>query len=257
MDSSAESLQAQQSFTTNGNAAPTAGRNSRCSPAVRTGVGTFTFTTAEDVAAGSCDYSLAASLDAGGVPVVVNIKKTAAFTWAISTSQVAVVAAAQATTWKGSGNLPYDGGGGAVVGFVADTNATIVGTNAIKYPLGHSATSVLLSIFVTANTFVSGIGPLTGITTFTVVKNGIDTLLVINVAPGAVGLFTVQLPAVAWVAGDTFDVRVNNPGDGPVPHTMEFGASMDFSNAAAPAQLTVADTIGSVINLTLRRVDPM
>jgi|SRR5882724_2916868 len=253
MDGDSGSFQAQAAFQTNGAGAPTKVRFTRCN-VTRTGTGLFQVSTSEDIADGSIAYSLGCGLDGGGAPVVCNVQKLSAFTWQITTSKVAGGASGTTAnaTWKASGKITDIIAVGA--GFVADTDAAVV-TTGIKYPLTHAATSLTLSVDVTANTYAAaGAG---GVTTFLVYKNGVSTGVSITYNPAATGVQSVAVP-IAYAVGDTFDLGVSNPGDGTNTHTATFSASMDFANSAVTAAaLAAVDTTGAPISLTLTRVDPM
>lgn len=254
MDGS-ESFQAQLAFTTAGVAQPTIRRESRCI-VTRSAPGQFLVQTLEDIFDGSCDYALASSLDSNAVPVVVNIRKLAAFVWLLTTGQVAggASAATEPTMWTGSGSLTENG---AASGFIVDGNGKselAQLANAINYPLPVASTSVKLSVFVDSNTITGAGGG--GVTTFEIYKNGVATGDTVTVNPLTTGLFTATF-ATAFAAGDRFDLKASTPGDDAGPHTITFGVSLNFTSVIPPAQLAVVDTTGAQINLTLRRVDPM
>lgn len=249
------SFQAQCSFTTAGAGAPTENRLTRCAVS-RNGVGTFFVQAVEDIALGSCEYALAGSLDSNGVAVALSIVKQSAFVWKISTSQIAggMSELNRTMEWTGSGTLST-ANGAAVNGFIADANEEVGGkAAAIEYPLDHASATITLQVFVDSNTLAAGVGPATGITTFTVYKNGAPTAATIDVNPAATGLFTLNA-VVAYAVGDTFDLQASMPGAADAG-AIRFGASLDFKAAIVPAQLAVVDTVGCTINLTLRRVDP-
>jgi hypothetical protein len=120
---------------------------------------------------------------------------------------------------SGSGRLV--GAAGAVFGYAADKGDSLV-TSPIQYPRGGVTTNLQLSIFVTTNSFtVAG-------TTFTVYKNGVATADTIVFAAGVAGLQTAVF-ALGFAAGNTFDLRVDNPGNvADVGKAIEFGYSADF-----------------------------
>jgi len=119
----------------------------------------------------------------------------------------------------GSGKLV--GAAIAVLGYAADKGDALVDAP-VQYPRGGVTTNLQLSIFVTANTFT------VAATTFTVYKNGIATANTIVFAALAAGLQTAVF-ALGYAAGNTFDLRVDNPGNGAdVGKTIAFGFSADF-----------------------------
>lgn len=247
------SFQTQVAFQTNGGGAPIVLRQTR-GKVTKGGTGIFFVQTTEDIADGSIDYGLGCGLDGGGAIVHCNVQKLAAFVWQITTSKVSggADATTEAPSWKGSGVLSENAA--AVFGYVRDGNG-VVQANArpIQYPLPIATASLKLSIEVTNNSLTGAGGG--GVTTFTIYKNGLVTLNTITYNPGEVGLKTLTV-ALAFAAGDTFDLRAETPGDDGA-HQIDFGASFHFTNPITPAALTPVDTTGATISLTLKRVDPM
>lgn len=125
-------------------------------------------------------------------------------------------------SWKGSGEIV--GAAGAVVGFAADVpNALAV--NPVRYPRGVATPSVQLSLFITDNQFVATT------TRFEIYLNAAATGQFIDVpANGGVGNGLIQQTfLLAFANGDTFDLRVSNPGGvAEVGKVLSFGYGAEF-----------------------------
>jgi hypothetical protein len=76
----------------------------------------------------------------------------------------------------------------------------------IQYPVGTATANGRLSLFVDENTFVATT------TRFEIYQDGAATGQFIDVAAGVVGFQPVLVVALAFAAGQRFDLRVSNPG---------------------------------------------
>lgn len=131
-----------------------------------------------------------------------------------------------AATWKGSGTLV--GAAIAVVGFAADTPNALA-TGPVQYPRDEFTAQCKLSLFITTNGFVATT------TRFEIYKDTgagpLPTGKFIDVpANGGVpnGLLQATF-ALGFVSGNTFDLRVSNPGGGAeVGKVIAFGYSAEF-----------------------------
>lgn len=128
-------------------------------------------------------------------------------------------------SWKGSGTLV--GAAIPTFGYAADEPGAIA-TDPVQYPRGVATGNLKLSIFVTDNTFVatttrfevyqdSGAGP-------------VATGQFIDVLAGVFGNPTFQATfALAFADGNTFDLRVSNPGGAAeVGSVISFGFGAEF-----------------------------
>jgi len=128
-------------------------------------------------------------------------------------------------SWKGSGTLV--GAAGATDGFAAD-EPNAIATVPVQYPRGVATGNLKLSIFVTANTFVATT------TRFEVYRDQgagpVATGQFIDVLAGVFGNPTFQATfALAFADGNTFDLRVSNPGGmAEVGNVISFGFGAEF-----------------------------
>jgi hypothetical protein len=128
-------------------------------------------------------------------------------------------------SWKGSGTLV----GAAIesAGFAAD-EPNALATVPVQYPRGVATGNLKLSLHVTDNTFVATT------TRFEVYRDvgagPVATGQFIDVAAGVFGNPTVSATfALAFADGNTFDLRVSNPGGAAeVGKVISFGFGAEF-----------------------------
>lgn len=109
----------------------------------------------------------------------------------------------------------------AVFGYAADVPNALA-TDPIKYPLENVAIAARIEVNVLDNTFtVAG-------TTFTLFKSGVATAISVSYVAGETGA-KIATALIAFLATDTFDLRVDNPGDpADVDEVIDFSAETSF-----------------------------
>jgi len=92
-------------------------------------------------------------------------------------------------------------------GYAADVPNALA-TDTIQYPIENPAVAVRIEVDVSVGNNTFTVAP----TTFTLYKSGIATAVSVTFNPGVNGQKSATA-LLAFVATDTFDLRVDNPGD--------------------------------------------